>query len=143
MSRSDDIDMAQNLDYCDTQFDFQNPDWLVGDDFDIDALNHSIMSTPAGFRTPNASNCANVDRGFGRNAVAEPRSCDFNMPGIEELQKRWYTYIDQDRTTFTGQLTPDGVEERAQVDEFYRVNLSQKLQSQLSDDPLPSTEFLV
>ena len=140
MNRADDMDMAQNLDCCDTQFDFQTPDWLVGDDFDIDALNHSIMSTPA---APNASNCANVDRGLGRNAVAEPRSYDFNIHGIEELQKRWYTYIDQERITFTGQITPDGVAERTEVDEFYRVNLSQKLQSHLSDDPLPSTEFLV
>ena len=143
-NRSDDMDMAQNLDYCDTQFDFQNPHWLVADDFDIDALNHSIMTRSAGFRTPNSSlNFGNVDRGFGGNAVAEPKSSDLDIQQMEELQKRWYTYIDQEQTTVTGQITPDGVAQRTQVDEVYRVNLSQKLQPHLSDDPLPSTEFLV
>lgn len=142
-NRSDDMDMARNLDYCDTQFEFQNPHWLVGDDFDMEALNHSIMSTPVGFRTPVSSNCANVDRGFGGNTVAEPRSCAFDIHQIEEVHKRWYTYIDQERTAGTGQITPDGVAERTQVDEAYRVNLSQKLQPHLSDDPLPSIELLV
>ena len=136
------LPMSQDDVFWDSQFDFQNPDWLVSDDFDINALNSSITEISAfGTYHPSAMRMDHDVSGEANVGLRADHGC-LTCTG-ELLRKRWYTHVNEDQTIRTRQVTPEEQAERTLVDETYRVNLSRKLQPSLSDDPLPSTEFLV
>ena len=123
----------------DNSWGFLDPDsgtqwstWFAGDDFDLDALNDSIITSTASFGyTTEQSPGENAARNFELSSISKPEDL---------IRRKWFTFSDE---TPSGYMTPEPIQERTQVDETYRRGLAARLQPQVQSGPLPSTDFLV
>ncbi|KAI9926895.1 hypothetical protein ASPWEDRAFT_711356 [Aspergillus wentii DTO 134E9] len=111
------------------------PAWLASEDFDLNALNSSIMaSTTNWFLQPDSQN--NVE---ATNYVIQPSTSIDSTRREDIIRQQWFTFIGDIEN---GYDTPDVVPEKTQVDEAYRESLADKLYQQVPALPLPSTDFL-
>ncbi|KAF9891575.1 hypothetical protein FE257_003586 [Aspergillus nanangensis] len=100
--------------------------WLTGTDFDVDAMNQSLLESAAPGISP---------------TVAE--SCGSRAP----IQRHWHTFCE---TITSSNPTPDGTSVgnldsshlQAFTDEAYRQKLAESLQQHVQPGTLPSTAFL-
>lgn len=116
----------------------QVPGWFVGDDFDLTALNSSIMG-PVQDQLPQFPSI-----GPEPTPPATDDHTDYTPIAVVErkedvVSRHWLTYLATDRS---GLNTPD-VPEQTQVDDAHRESLSRQLQQRVQNEPLPSTDFLV
>lgn len=115
----------------------QVPGWFVSDDFDLTALNSSIMAPvqdqlPYPGIVPEPTPPITVDHTeYTPGAGGEHKE--------DVVSRHWLTYL---ATDGSGMNTPD-VPEQTQVDDAYRDSLSRQLQQRVQNEPLPSTDFLV
>jgi hypothetical protein len=127
----EDSSMQWNL-----NLDSQVPTWLADEDFDLNALNSSVMGTTMSYFAP-----------FNTRSEIDPLIFAVQTPDDpivdrkeDQVRQRWFTFIG---THDQGYITPDAIPEQTEVDERYRENLSQRLQQRVPTEPLPSTDFLV
>lgn len=115
----------------------QVPGWLVNDDFDLTALNSSIMASVQG-QLPQYSGIVSEPT----PAITIDQTIEYASRASEHkedvVRRHWLTYF---ATDGSGLTTPN-VPEQTQVDEAYRECLSRQLQQRIQNDPLPSTDFL-
>lgn len=120
----------------DTDLDSQVPNWLAGEDFDLNALNSSVL----------ASAINDVPLLVCHDEEAPVWSLSDPPINVDEdreeyhTRQHWFSFISAGDT---GHATPDVMPERTEVDDQYREGLSRCLQQRVMAEPLPSTEFLV
>ena len=110
--------------------------WLVGEDFDLDALNLSVVTNGLDSFPSETTVQENVFTSL------TPQPSDEEPGGKEEqVRQIWFTYIGIGKNN--GQFTPTALNSRPELDEQDRQSLALKLQPSVSEEPLPSTDFLV
>jgi hypothetical protein len=120
------------------------PSWQLHEDFDVPSLSSSIAA-------------AIFDWGWATGSVAEdPQSAVLGdaahlrgTPGINDGQSATSNLTRVQQTWYT-KVTPDASASRTRrpsqqeaVDESYRESLSRRLQARMTEDALPSADFLV
>ena len=147
------IENPPNLGFWGESYVSSGPSWLVGDDFDLEALNSSVtpMIKPdmplfriqSRLQTPN--NC-------GPDLSVSPRTADVDTREklMNDVHNSWFTQVENtshevgpSSVAFTSPATPETSPDRCDVDERYRAGLSEMLRPRLCEDPLPSTDYLV
>lgn len=129
------------------------PSWLIGYDFDLEALN-SASTVPATMEMgeplfqphipfnviPNL-----LDSESSRRSAIQRRQRPIN----DVVKKSWFSQTediedDEDghRVAATGQTTPAIGANQYDVDDNFRTRVSLKLKPRTNDDPLPSNNFL-
>lgn len=113
--------------------------WLTGVDFDLEAVNLSLLHATSDFVPTMESVPEQSMMGFseGLNSAIE---CD---PGVRQeslIQRKWHTYSEQ---TPSGCMTPNASQEYRHIDETYRKRLTDSLRQRVQNGILPSTSFLV
>lgn len=115
---------------------YQAPTWLANEDFDLNALNSSVMATMASSFSP-LSTRSDIDPLMF--AIQQPDN-PITYRKEDQVRQRWFTFTG---VHDLGYITPDAIPEQTEVDEKYRENLSQRLQQCVPSESLPSTDFLV
>jgi hypothetical protein len=115
--------------------------WLMDDNFDLDALNSSLLQATTGDlltvdrmpdEDPLATGSFNVDRQATDAGLASSG---------DEIAEKWHTYCGQ---AASGVISPDPANDSNQIDETYRHELAKRLQQRVqAGSILPSTTFLV
>lgn len=114
--------------------------WLLGNNFDINALNHSILNTLPEYGLPT--------REFVEQQTSQVSG---SLPGVDdgsinnhdlvaEVQQKWYATLPRDVVCYD---IPEQLQGRSRVDNDYRDGLLRKLQPSPSNAALPSADFLV
>lgn len=122
----------------DLQFDRELETLLTGEDFDLDAVNMSLLYA--------TSDYVPVDAIPGMNVTRLPppvdlvSSSDNIQRHVEAVQRKWHTFSE---LIPSGQMTPDVPREASLIDESYRKRLAERLQQRVQHGILPSTPFLV
>jgi hypothetical protein len=129
------------------------PSWLVGYDFDLEALNTSV-STTLDISQPLFQSRVGLqdihpilEDQPGLAAEVERR----HKSVADKVRSSWFTQIDcdvghEDYThggTNTRQLTPVNDGNQYDVGDNFRTRITARLKAATCDDPLPSTKFLV
>ncbi|PYH95481.1 hypothetical protein BO71DRAFT_418539 [Aspergillus ellipticus CBS 707.79] len=115
----------------------QIPGWLATDDFDLEALNASIIASTN--PSDMLQHAASIDP---MTATSHQTSNGLSLETAkfeDGVCRHWFTHLGGPST---GDITPDGKLETTYVDERYRQRLNERLQQRLPTDPLPSTDFL-
>ncbi|CEO59752.1 hypothetical protein PMG11_04416 [Penicillium brasilianum] len=119
------------------QFDRELETLLTGEDFDLDAVNMSLLYA--------TSDYVPVDAIPGMNVTRLPppvdivSSSDNIQRHVEAVQRKWHTFSE---LLPSGQMTPDVPREASLIDESYRKRLAERLQQRVQHGILPSTPFL-
>ncbi|KAH6700582.1 fungal-specific transcription factor domain-containing protein [Leptodontidium sp. MPI-SDFR-AT-0119] len=127
------------------------PSWHIGDDFDIEAFNASLLSPAA----------ADQSVWYGQTSTSQANGLltpqigtrNWAAPSMNDIQGLWvtkadyYSWKDANNASYsvapTRPITPSTVSPSGNtVDERYRSELSQRLCPRWKEDPLPPTEFL-
>jgi hypothetical protein len=129
-----------------------DPPWLIGYDFDLEALNTSVSATvdisqPLFQSRARFQDIPPILEGQPALAAeAQQRS----KPGTDKVRASWFTQIDhngfEDATyggTNTGQATPVISGNQYDIGDNFRSRITARLKAPTFDDPLPSTKFLV
>jgi hypothetical protein len=111
---------------------------LTGDDFDLDAVNLSLLYATSDF-VPAADTMPGLD---AAPPPSQPSSIDneYAKGRAVKVQKKWHTFSEM---SSSGQMTPDLPHEGTFIDESCRKRLSERLQQRVQHGILPSTPFLV
>ncbi|KAJ5303518.1 hypothetical protein N7476_010317 [Penicillium atrosanguineum] len=120
----------------DTDLDAQVPNWLAGDDFDLNALNSSVLASAINDIPLLVCNDDDI-------SLLSPHGQSINFDEYHEeyhIRRHWFSFIPAGDT---GHVTPDLMPVHTEVDDQYREGLSRCLQQRVLSEPLPSTEFLV
>lgn len=117
-------------------------DWetlLTGDDFDLDAVNLSLLRATSDFVPAIES--------IPEPSILRPHEQSISSIGnnlikgrANAIQRKWHTFSE---TFSSGQMTPDVSHQGSFIDEFYRKRLAERLQPCIQHGILPSTPFLV
>ncbi|RHZ67181.1 uncharacterized protein CDV56_109534 [Aspergillus thermomutatus] len=113
--------------------------WLLGDNFDLDAVNSSLLQATTGDllaadRMPDEDPLAPDSFSAGTQAT-EARLA----PSGDAIREKWHTHCGQ---TTSDLISPDPANDRYQIDESYRHELADRLQQRVQTGILPSTTFL-
>jgi hypothetical protein len=128
------------------------PSWLIGYDFDLEALNTSVSTTWDTDQPLFQSNLAFqephpiVEDQLVMNAGAHQRQ----RLATEQIRKRWFTQIQDKRNsdesrpgTNLGSPAPIAVGEQYEIGDSFRHRISARLRAPIFDEPLPSARYLV
>lgn len=114
--------------------------WLMGDKFDLDAVNSSLLQATTG-------DFLAVDRMPDENPLAThsfsigPQATDVGLaPSGDAVREKWHTHCGQ---STSGAISPNPANDRNQIDENYRHELAMRLEQRVQTGILPSTTFLV
>lgn len=129
-----------------------DPPWLIGYDFDLEALNTSVSATvdisqPLFQSRARFQDIPSVLEGQPAPASETQQR---SKPGTDKVRASWFTQIDhnvlEDATyggTNTGQATPVISGNQYDIGDNFRSRITARLKAPTYDDPLPSTKFLV
>lgn len=126
------------------------PSWLIGYDFDLEALNTSV-STTIGITEPlfqsqiNRTGMLNVPQ---LEAIPEAEVQEEQNFANESVRRGWFSHIDplnedDHGGVTTGEMTPVTVRDQYDIGDSFRHTITQRLKARANDEPLPSTKFLV
>lgn len=114
--------------------------WLMGDNFDLDAVNSSLLQATTG-------DFLAVDQMPDENPRATDSFSDFPQatdaglaPSGDAIRDKWHTHCGQ---ATSGTISPNPANDRNQIDETYRHELAMRLEQRVQTGILPSTTFLV
>lgn len=128
------------------------PPWLIGYDFDLEALNTSVSATldisqPLFQSRVGFQNIQPILEGQADLAAEVQQRC---KPGTDKVRASWFNQIEPDGLedathggTNTGQLTPVTDGNQYDIGDNFRSRITARLKAPTYDDPLPSTKFLV
>lgn len=126
----------------DYQLDREWETLLTGEDFDLDAVNLSLLYATSDYVPVDAIPGMDITR---PPPPAEPASInsinsDTAKRHANAVQQQWHTFSE---LASSGQMTPDVPREASLIDESYRKRLAERLQQRVQHGILPSTPFLV
>ena len=129
------------------------PSWLVGYDFDLEALNTSVLSTmemaqPLPLFQQQTQFQSTSSQVQGPETMARIECQRKHRSKDDVIKRLWFTKtndteLEGDPVTGSGQNTPALVTERYDVDDTFRTRVSLKLRPSPNHHPLPSANFLV
>ena len=130
------------------------PSWLIGYDFDLEALN-SASTVPATMEMGEPLFQPHIPFNAMPNLLEPESSSRGGMqrrqrPINDVVKKSWFSQTedleedeeDSHRVVATGQTTPAIGANQYDVDDNFRTRVSLKLKPRTNDDPLPSNNFL-
>ncbi|KAJ5135977.1 hypothetical protein N7448_004531 [Penicillium atrosanguineum] len=115
-------------------------DWetlLTGDDFDLNAVNLSLLYATADY-VPTFDTLPDSEVARPTSQPASRTENEHAKGRALTVQKKWHTFSE---ATPSGQMTPDQSQEGL-IDESYRKRLTERLQQRVQHGILPSTPFL-
>lgn len=126
------------------------PSWLVGYDFDLEALNTSV-STTVGITEPlfqtqmSRTAMPSVPQ---LHVIPEAEAHKEQDVANESVRRGWFSHIDllnedDHGGVTTGQMTPVTVRDQYEIGDSFRHRVTQRLRARANDEPLPSANFLV
>ncbi|CZR69508.1 uncharacterized protein PAC_19408 [Phialocephala subalpina] len=132
-------------------FIYACPSWLIGYEFDLEALNTSVSTTwdttqplfqsHLAFQDPQPI----VEDQLALIAEAQRRQ----RSATDQIRKGWFTQIQDKRNsnesrfgTNVGSPAPVAAGEQYEIGDSFRHRISAQLQAPISDEPLPSTRYL-
>lgn len=112
---------------------------LTGDDFDLEAVNLSLLYATSDYVPLETIPGVDMSR---PPPPAQPASVnsDHAKRHANAVQRKWHTFSE---LASSGQMTPDVPREASLIDESYRKRLAERLQQRVQHGILPSTPFLV
>jgi hypothetical protein len=126
--------------------------WLIGYDFDLDALNTSVSSMLDISQPLFQSRVEfhNVQPLIQDEAAVAAEAQHRQKSATEKVRASWFNLIDHEPhedsahgDTITGQMTPVTALNQYDVGDNFRSRITARLRAPTIDDPLPSTKFLV
>ena len=117
--------------------------WLLGDDFDVHALDLSIANTITDWGRPTAlfpDVYETLVPAVGLGSGAAGSNTTVAVHTAAAVQQNWYSNVTPDATASSATRRPS---QQETVDDEYRASLTRRLQARMSDDVLPSADFLV
>lgn len=118
-----------------TQLDIDCSPLFAGDDFDLDAMNLSILQATS----QSIPAMENAPRQNTTDLLGPLKSPPDRRPA-SLVQRKWHTFSEK---TPSGHTTPTDTQERVSLDEDYRQRLAESLGQRVQNGILPSTLFLV
>ena len=130
------------------EYHLDNREWetlLTGADFDLDAVNFSLMCATSDHVPPPAADTMPDSTTIRPPSVSVPSiDTDSAKNHAAMVQKKWHTFPGNVESSLSGQMTPlvqpPG---NSFIDENYRTRLAERLQQRVQHGILPSTPFLV
>lgn len=136
----------------DASFISAGPSWLIGYDFDLEALNTSVSTTwdtaqplfqsHLAFQDPQPI----VEDQLALITEAQRRQ----RSATDQIRKGWFTQIQDKRNsdesrfgTNVGSPAPVAAGEQYEIGDSFRHRISARLRAPVFDEPLPSTRYLV
>lgn len=129
-----------------------DPPWLIGYDFDLEALNTSVSAT-VDISQPlfqSRARFQDIPPILEGQTVLDAEAQQRSKSGTDKVRAAWFTQIDHngldDAThggTNTGQATPVISGNQYDIGDNFRSRITARLRAPTFDDPLPSTKFLV
>lgn len=116
-------------------------DWetlLTGDDFDLDAVNLSLLCATADY-APTLGTIPDLEAVRPPSQSVSHIENEHAMERALTVRKKWHTFSG---AASSGEMTPDQATEGI-IDESYRKRLAERLQQRVQHGILPSTPFLV
>lgn len=130
-----------DMELMDIGLNAHEPAWLLGSDFDLNALDFSISTAFAEWPHTNHGGVSNhqetydvtntIDRFKGHTPLSDL---------VPAVQYNWYTTLTRDVVCYD---SPDQLRGQDHIDEAYRESLKNKLLPCPSSTALPSADFLV
>lgn len=117
----------------DDRFDQEWGSILTGDDFDLDAVNMSLLHTSDSVPVPEMPVETNIPQ-------TQPSS-NGGLLHPSSLQQQWHTFFKP--IPLSRQMNSDPSQDSNKIDESYRKRLAEHLQQPVQHGILPSTPFLV
>lgn len=119
--------------------------WLLREDFDIQALDSSIAATIADWGRSSGTLSEICEPAIppavsSAHAAAQLNGIPLASSTTAAIQRTWFTKASPDGTAFNTTRRPS---QQEVVDEEYRASLARRLQARISDETLPSADFLV
>ncbi|KAJ5814578.1 fungal-specific transcription factor domain-containing protein [Penicillium riverlandense] len=111
---------------------------LTGDDFDLDAVNLSLLHATSDF-VPAIESIPEPSLLPPREQSVPDTGNDLVKGRANAIQRKWHTFSEP---FSSGQMTPDVSQEGSFIDESYRKRLVERLQPRVQHGILPSTPFL-
>ncbi|KAF7181807.1 hypothetical protein CNMCM7691_001104 [Aspergillus felis] len=111
--------------------------WLADADFDLNALNASVINSSMPFNYPTPAPLMETPALVSQSGCGAPTSIPERLE--DTVRRRWFTFIEG---IGTGYDTPGGRPDSIHIDDADRDNLAQRLQQHIITAPLPSTDFL-
>ena len=136
----------------DASFTSADPSWLIGYDFDLEALNTSVSTTWDTTQPLFQSHLAIQDlqptiedqQAFFAGAQRRQRLA------TDQVRKGWFTQIQDKKNsdesrfgTNVGSPVPVAAGEQYEIGDSFRHGISARLRAPIIDEPLPSTRYLV
>jgi hypothetical protein len=129
------------------------PSWLAGFDFDLDALNTSVLSTMDTEQPlplfPPTQHSYNINPEPQQSTTGPHVEVQKKQRFMDDVMKRsWFTRVrdmdsDDEYGKYTsGRNTPAITTERYDVDDTFREHVSLKLKARPNNHPLPPANFL-
>lgn len=120
----------------DSQLDQEWETLLTGDDFDLNAVNMSLLNATSHYMPTTEMSAFDLDA-----TPMQPLSVDLQAKQHSlTIQRKWHTFCEM---SSSGEMTPDLSHEQSCMDENYRKRLADRLQQRVQTGILPSTPFLV
>ncbi|KAK6816016.1 hypothetical protein RU639_008988 [Aspergillus parasiticus] len=118
----------------DVDLDTQVPNWLADEDFDLNALNSTVLASTIN----DIPFLACQDDEAPIFSLHEPLSRG-ERHEEDLIRQHWFSFISAHEM---GYVTPEAVPQQTKLDDEYREGLSCCLQQRVLDEALPSTQFL-
>lgn len=131
------------------EYHLDNREWetlLTGNDFDLEAVNFSLMCATSDHVPPLAADAM-------PDSNTRPPIPSVSVPNIDTdsakkhatmVQEKWHTFPGDAERALSGQMTPLAQPPgNSFIDENYRTRLAARLQQRVQHGILPSTPFLV
>ncbi|KAH0592482.1 hypothetical protein MHUMG1_09753 [Metarhizium humberi] len=129
-----------DLGYQDLGLNPYEPAWLLGGDFDVDALSLSISATISDLGPQPTAEFTEQRRLYAAaDTLNRLRMPSPSEDAVSRVQQGWHTRISR---AVTPQNSPTQLPDQDLVDERYREGLSHRLQPRMSNAALPSADFL-
>lgn len=130
-----------DLELLDIGLNAHEPAWLLGSDFDLNALDFPLSTAISEWGHPNPEDVlSHQEVHDSSNALGRSKG---HMPLsdlVPAVQYNWYTTLTRDVVCYE---SPDQLYGQDHIDEAYREGLRCKLQPNPSNTALPSADFLV
>ncbi|KAK1144451.1 hypothetical protein N8T08_005322 [Aspergillus melleus] len=119
----------QPLAISDAEFDTGWASWLLCDEFDLDAVNSSLLQATA-------DGTQRLDIGYPQTST-QPME-EIPTHSGDSVRRKWHTYCELNST----RISPDPGLENGRIDEYYREELAERLKPRVQTGILPSTTFI-
>ncbi|KAJ2996958.1 hypothetical protein NUW58_g810 [Xylaria curta] len=134
------LNTPTDLELLDIGLNAHEPAWLLGSDFDLNALEFPITTAMSEWGHQNHEDLPSHQETY--DASTTLNGCEGHMALsdlVPAVQYNWYTTLTRDVVCYE---SPDQLHGQDQIDEAYREGLRYKLQPCPSNTALPSADFL-